>query len=70
VTRGYRPGRKIITVLAGLLAGADCIDDLAVRRAGCTDRILPTTPMAPSTIGTCLPLSASAASRARVRVRW
>ena len=54
VSRGYRPGRKIITVLAGLLAGADCIDDLAVLRAGATGRILPTTPMAPSTVGTWL----------------
>jgi len=54
VTRGYRLGRKVVTVLAGLLAGADCIDDLAVVRAGSTDRILPTTPMAPSTIGVWL----------------
>jgi hypothetical protein len=54
VSRGYRPGRKILTVLAGLLAGADCIDDLAVLRAGSTGRILPTTPMAPSTVGTWL----------------
>ena len=54
VTRGYRPGRKIVTVLAGLLAGADCIDDLAVLRAGATSRILPTQVVAPSTIGTWL----------------
>jgi hypothetical protein len=54
VSRGYRPGRKVITVLAGLLAGADCIDDLAILRAGATGRILPTTPLAPSTIGTWL----------------
>jgi hypothetical protein len=54
VSRGYRPGRKILTVLAGLLAGADCIDDLAVLRAGSTGRILPTTLRAPSTIGTWL----------------
>jgi hypothetical protein len=54
VSRGYRPGRKILIVLAGLLAGADCIDDLAVLRAGSTGRILPTTLRAPSTIGTWL----------------
>ncbi len=54
VSRGYRPGRKIVTVLAGLLAGADCIDDLAMLRSGSTARVLPTTPMAPSTIGTWL----------------
>lgn len=51
---GYRPGRKVVTVLAGLLAGADCIDDLAILRAAATGRILPTTPMAPSTVGTWL----------------
>jgi hypothetical protein len=54
VSRGYRPGRKVVTVLAGLLAGADCIDDLAILRAGSTARILPTTPMAPSTVSTWL----------------
>jgi hypothetical protein len=42
VSRGYRPGRKVVTVLAALLAGADCIDDLAILRAGATGRILPT----------------------------
>ncbi|HEX6255811.1 MAG TPA: IS1380 family transposase [Euzebyales bacterium] len=54
VSRGYRPGRKIVSVLAGLLAGADCIDDLAVLRAGATARIVPTQVLAPSTIGTWL----------------
>jgi hypothetical protein len=54
VSRGYRPGRKVVTVLAGLLAGADCIDDLAVLRAGSTARILPTGVVAPSTVGTWL----------------
>lgn len=33
VSRGYRPGRKILTVLAGLLAGGDCIDDLVRHEA-------------------------------------
>jgi hypothetical protein len=54
VSRGHRPGRKVATVVAGLLAGAECIDDLAVLRAGATERVLPTRPMAPSTIGTWL----------------
>jgi hypothetical protein len=31
---GYRPGRKVATVIHGILAGADCIDDLALLRAG------------------------------------
>jgi hypothetical protein len=54
VTRGYRPGRKIVTVVAGLLSGADCIDDLSVLRSGSTSRILPTQVVAPSTVGTWL----------------
>lgn len=54
VTKGFRPGRKVATVVHGLLAGADCIDDLAVLRAGATDRVLPFTAMAPSTVGTWL----------------
>jgi hypothetical protein len=54
VSCGYRPGRKVVTVLAGLLVGADCIDDLAILRAGATERILPTQVVAPSTIGTWL----------------
>jgi len=33
VSRGYRPGRKIVTVLAGLLVGADCIDDVVRHEA-------------------------------------
>jgi hypothetical protein len=31
---GYRPGRKVATVVHGILAGAECIDDLGVLRAG------------------------------------
>jgi hypothetical protein len=54
VSVGDRPGRKVATVVHGLLAGAECIDDLAVLRTGATARVLPSTPMAPSTIGTWL----------------
>ena len=54
VSVGYRPGRKAATVVHGILVGADCIDDLDVLRAGATERILPTKPMAPSTVGTWL----------------
>ncbi len=51
---GYRPGRKVPTVVHGILAGAECIDDLGVLRAGATERVLPFMPMAPSTVGTWL----------------
>jgi hypothetical protein len=34
VSVGYRPGRKVATVVHGILAGAECIDDLGVLRAG------------------------------------
>ncbi len=54
VSKGYRPGRKVATVVHGILAGAECIDDLAVLRAGATERVLPGKVMAPSTIGTWL----------------
>ncbi len=51
MSRGYRPGRKVATVVHGILGGAECIDDLAVLRAGATERVLPGKVMAPSTIG-------------------
>jgi len=51
---GYRPGRKVATVVHGILAGAECIDDLGALRAGATERVLPIKPMAPSTVGTWL----------------
>jgi hypothetical protein len=54
VAIGYRPGRKVATVVHGILVGAECIDDLGVLRAGATERVLPFTPMAPSTTGTWL----------------
>lgn len=48
------PGRKVMTVLHGILAGADSIDDLDVLRAGATQKVLGHAVMAPSTIGTFL----------------
>jgi hypothetical protein len=54
VSTGYRPGRKVATVVHGILAGAECIDDVGVLRAGATERVLPFKPMAPSTVGTWL----------------
>jgi hypothetical protein len=34
VSRGYRPGRKFLTVVSTLLAGGDCIDDVNLLHAG------------------------------------
>lgn len=46
-------GIKVRTLLAGLLAGADSIDDLGVVRAGANDQVLGAV-RAPSTMGTFL----------------
>jgi hypothetical protein len=48
------PGRKILTVVHGLLAGGDCIDDVEVLRAGVTGSVLGHRVMAASTVGTFL----------------
>jgi Transposase DDE domain group 1 len=48
------PGRKVMTLLHGMLAGADCIDDMNVLRAGSTGLVLGHGVMAPSTLGTFL----------------
>jgi len=48
------PGRKILTVVHGLLAGGDCIDDVEVLRAGATGSVLGHRVMAASTVGTFL----------------
>jgi hypothetical protein len=37
---GFDPGRKAATVVAGILAGADCIDGLDILWAGATERVL------------------------------
>ena len=46
------PGREVMTLVHGMLAGADSIDDMNVLRAGSTSLILGHRVMAPSTLGT------------------
>ncbi|HET9719632.1 MAG TPA: IS1380 family transposase [Solirubrobacteraceae bacterium] len=48
------PGRKVMSLVHGMLAGADCIDDMNLLRAGSTGLILGHRVMAPSTLGTFL----------------
>ena len=48
------PGRKVLTMLCAIIAGATHIDHVNVLRAGSTRRVLPFRVMAPSTIGTFL----------------
>ena len=50
----HRPGRKVLTLVHAILAGADCIDDAEVLRTGSTAEVLGHQVMAPSTIGTFL----------------
>ena len=51
---GSRPGRKVLTMVCAIIAGATHIDHVDVLRAGATRRVLPFRVMAPSTIGTFL----------------
>jgi hypothetical protein len=51
---GAGPGRKILTLVAAILAGASHIDHADRLRAGATHRVLPFGVMAPSTLGTFL----------------
>ncbi len=51
---GSRPGRKVLTLVAAILAGANHIDHADKLRAGATQKILPFKVMAPSTLGTFL----------------
>ena len=48
------PGRKVMSFVHGMLAGADSIDEMNVLRAGSTGLILGHRVMAPSTLGTFL----------------
>jgi hypothetical protein len=48
------PGRKVMSLVHGMLVGADSIDDMNVLRAGSTGLILGHRVMAPSTLGTFL----------------
>ncbi len=51
---GARPGRKVLTLIAAILAGGTHIDHADRLRAGATHRVLPFRVMAPSTLGTFL----------------
>lgn len=53
-TGSSRPGRKIVTLVAAMIAGATHIDHVNMLRAGATQAVLPFPAMAPSTIGTFL----------------
>jgi len=48
------PGRKVMSLVHGMLAGADSIDDMNVLRAESTSLVLGHRVMAPSTLGTFL----------------
>jgi Transposase DDE domain group 1 len=48
------PGRKVMSLVHGMLAGADSIDDMNALRAGSTGLVLGHRVMAPSTLGTFL----------------
>jgi len=48
------PGRKVLTIVHAMVAGADCIDDCDVLRSGATGKVLGHGVMAPSTLGTFL----------------
>jgi hypothetical protein len=51
---GALPGRKVLTLVAAILAGANHIDHANRLRAGATTSVLPFRVMAPSTLGTFL----------------
>lgn len=54
VVRGRRAGRKVLTAVHAMLAGAQCIDDCDILRCGATERVLGHRVVAPSTLGTWL----------------
>jgi len=51
---GFRPGRKVMTLVHSILAGGSHIDHADVLRAGASERVLGHRVMAPSTLGTFL----------------
>lgn len=53
-TGSANPGRKVLTLVAAMLAGGTHIDHVDVLRAGATGRVLPFVVAAPSTVGTFL----------------
>jgi hypothetical protein len=48
------PGRKLLTLVHAMVAGADCIDDVELLRSGATGSVLGHRVMAASTVGTFL----------------
>ena len=48
---GSGSGRKVLTLVASMLAGGCCIDDAGRLRAGASQAVLPFRVMAPSTVG-------------------
>ena len=54
VAGAANPATKAMTLIAGLLAGGDCIDDVDMLRSGGTAAVLGHAPAAPSTVGTFL----------------
>jgi len=53
-TGAARPGRKVLSLIHAIVAGADSIDDTDVLRSGGTEAVLGHRAMAPSTLGTFL----------------
>jgi hypothetical protein len=51
---GFRPGRKVMTLVDSIIAGGSHIDHVGLLRAGATGRVLGHRVMAPSTLGTFL----------------
>jgi len=51
---GFSPGRKVLTLVHAMVAGASHIDHADVLRAGATEAVLSHRVMAPSTLGTFL----------------
>jgi len=51
---GFQPGRKVLTLVHAMVAGASHIDHADVLRAGATYKVLCHKVMAPSTLGTFL----------------
>jgi hypothetical protein len=51
---GFAPGRKVLTLVHAMVAGASHIDHADVLRAGATEKVLSHRVMAPSTLGTFL----------------
>jgi hypothetical protein len=51
---GYRPGRKLLTLMHAIVLGGDFINDIQVLRAGSTSNVLGHQVMAESTCGTFL----------------